>query len=297
MMAGFHSRRAVRSKPAMEMPKQSRLRRFLRRLLIVAGVALVLLVLVILAGYWRLSEGPISLDRLESRLERLLNTELAPLSIDLGGLSLHWSGWKQPFGVRATEVRLIGGDGAELASVSGFRVALSLSGLLEGEVEPVALEFADARLSAVRASDGSYELGLGKKADDTQQDVEGTKTDWVEIFLQPPDPDQPLGRLARIDIHNASLEVQDRMLGVDWGADRTHIMAERDGEGVHLTVSLDPTFAGKLGRVNIKSQLAFADRDLHTTVEFDALTPAALALSHSRAGSRRCSPMVSSSAG
>jgi len=261
----------------MEMPKQSRLRRFLRRLLIVAGVALVLLVLVILAGYWRLSEGPISLDRLESRLERLLNGELAPLSIDLGGLSLRWSGWKQPLGVRATEVRLIGGDGVELASLSEFRVVLSLSGLLDGEVEPVALEFADAQFSVVRASDGSFELGLGKKADDTQQVDDGTKTDWVEIFLEPPDPNRPLGRLARFDIHNASLDVHDRLLGVDWGADKTHLMVERDGEGLHVKISLDPRFGADLGRVNVTSRLAFVDRDLHTTIEFDALTPAALA--------------------
>ena len=66
---------------ASEPPKKRR--RILRWLLWILGSSIALPVLAGLAVLWRVNRGPVSLAFIESRVERAINSIIAPLVIDL----------------------------------------------------------------------------------------------------------------------------------------------------------------------------------------------------------------------
>jgi hypothetical protein len=138
----------------MPSPKESSGRASLLRLfrllrLLVVGGLVFLFVLAALA-WWRLSRGPIPLDRFTGSIEELVDGEIAPLSLELGGASLAWHGWGGPLEVRVRDVGVRREDGEPLVTVAGAALAAAKGPLFRGVIAPVWLEINDVRATLVR---------------------------------------------------------------------------------------------------------------------------------------------------
>ena len=219
-------------------------RGFLRLLrLLVVGTLGFLLVLGALA-WWRLSRGPVPLDRFTDSIEGLVAGEIAPLSLELGGASLVWHGWGGPLEVRVRDLQVHREDGEPLVTLSGAALAAAKGPLLRGVIAPVWLEIKDVRATLVRGEDGRIDLGLPDRPA-TAGSRGPSLGDLADRWLAPPDPDTPLGRLATIRVRDAGLRLEDHALGLVATADQVDIELNRGDAllevSIPLTVEIDDT--------------------------------------------------------
>jgi hypothetical protein len=232
----------------MPSPKESSGRASLLRLfrllrLLVVGGLVFLFVLAALA-WWRLSRGPIPLDRFTGSIEELVDGEIAPLSLELGGASLAWHGWGGPLEVRVRDVGVRREDGEPLVTVAGAALAAAKGPLFRGVIAPVWLEINDVRATLVRGEDGRIDLGLHDRPASAESEAPSLG-DLADRWLAPPDPDTPLGRLTTIRVRDASLRLEDHVLGLVATADQVDIELSRGDAlldvSIPLTVEIDDT--------------------------------------------------------
>jgi hypothetical protein len=224
-----------------ETNRRTRLFRLLR-----LGVAVALGLLLVLGAlaWWRLSRGPIPLDRFTGSIEGLVDGEIAPLSLELGGASLVWHGWGGPLEVRVRDVVVSREDGEALVTVAGAALAVAKGPLLGSVVAPVWLEINDVHATLVRGEDGRIDLGLGDRppADESEGPNLG---DLADRWLAPPDPETPLGRLTAIRVRGAALRLEDHVLDLTAIADQVDIELNRGDAlvdvSIPLTVEIDDT--------------------------------------------------------
>ena len=106
---------------------------------------------------WRLSQGPVDLPWLASRLEEAANANGGPTRLTIGSAALAWEGFRlgvdRPLDLRLTNVTVIdaGGPSAD-ADIPRAEVSLSLGALLLGRIEPRAIEVDGAAADAAARS-------------------------------------------------------------------------------------------------------------------------------------------------
>ena len=213
-------------------------RRWLRRLLWIGCTLGVLSGLGVLALWWRLHQGPIRIDFLQPRIEEALGKLIAPVSLRLGGTTLNWVGGGRPVEIRATDIEVLNPAGVRLVSFAEVGVGLYSPVLLRGELVPTEVVIRNTHAVLKRNEDGSFELGLGDTAETSERDEPtGDVKEWLDQWLDPKDPDSALARLAEISIVDSRIDVHDRMMGVDWGADRVDISLKRQDRSVKARAS------------------------------------------------------------
>jgi hypothetical protein len=208
---------------------------------------------------------------IETRLEEALSSATSPLMVDLEATDLTWSGWNEPIRVRARDTRILDERDEVLATLAHISVWLSRASLFRGKLDPVALELVDVHAEITRAADGTFEIGIAETADSTDDRPGPRALSIAKEWLEPSSTDHPLSRLSRIILTGARLKVQDRMLGLSWGADNVDLALERDARRLRVELALNPNVAGEMARLRIDSEYTFADRILRSRMEFEAL--------------------------
>jgi hypothetical protein len=137
----------------------------------VAALAVALAVLggaAIGALSWRLSQGPLELPWLTSRVEAALNQDATSGRITIGSAALVWEGFRlgleRPLDIRLNAFAFADAAGRQILTVPRAEVSLSLHGLLFGRTTLRALEIDQARISLVRAEDGTIAIASGMAA-------------------------------------------------------------------------------------------------------------------------------------
>jgi len=121
---------------------------------IFAGIVVVGLV-VIVFGYGRLANGPISLSGLVPSIEDAINGELADVSVKIDDAILQRSPDGPGVLFRLRNIRLVDRNGAVLAQAPLAAIGMSGSALLSGRIAPGNVDFIGPRLLL------SYEPGRG----------------------------------------------------------------------------------------------------------------------------------------
>ena len=138
-----------------------------RGLKVLARVALTLALLGGLAlgwAVWRLEQGPISLPWLARQAETIANQALAEQRIRIASAEISWAGWREghrsPIAVRFADIRLSDKDDTLIAMLPRVDASLSAGSLLRGHIALRGLELRGLSLLARRDKAGALSLGL-----------------------------------------------------------------------------------------------------------------------------------------
>ncbi|ODA68826.1 hypothetical protein A7A08_00660 [Methyloligella halotolerans] len=129
-----------------------------------AGI-LVIGFVIILAGYGRLAQGPISLPSLVPAVEEAINGELQDMHVEIGDAILQRSPDGPGVAFRLKNIRLVDGEGAVLAQAPFAAVGLSGNALLAGRIAPGSVDFIGARLLLFYSDEQGLALSFSEAGD------------------------------------------------------------------------------------------------------------------------------------
>ena len=182
------------------------------------ALTIVLVATVALAGVaWRLSRGPVDIGFVSDRIEAAVNVEGDPTRLTIGGAALAWQGFQhgvdRPLELVLTDLHVSDPTGKRQAEIARAKMTLSMGSLLLGRIVPRTFEIEGARLTVVRAADGSIGLDIGTlhEATDPGQTVAppdpgpSPLTNWLHELARPPGTDRasnrgPLAQLRQVRI-------------------------------------------------------------------------------------------------
>ena len=205
---------------------------------VILGIAVALAILCAVSA-WRLSQGPVSIKFLLPYAEDVLHQSDSPVQAELDDLILTWAGWERALDLRALRVRLVSSDGGRpLARIREVSVTLSARALIRAKIAPTSLEVIRPLIRLTRLEDGSFRFGMGEP-DTAAEEIEGDLlTQLLDELSKPSDSDGGLGYLNRVSVIGAALRVEDKKLGITWGARHADLTAERAPIGLRATFDL-----------------------------------------------------------
>ncbi len=258
-------------------------------LAVLAGVA-------VAAMAWRLSQGPVDLPWLASRLEDAANANGGPTRLTIGSAALAWEGFRlgvdRPLDLRMTNVTVAEKGAGRRLFVPRAEVSLSLYALMFGRVAPRAVEVDGARLTVLRAADGTLSLDLGSltEATDSGEPVAPAPAAVAPIagllaeLARPPTDDRDhadnslLSQLRVLHIHDARIVVVDRQLGVTWRAPQAEIdFTRRTKGGVDGSADLALVVGEQHARLTAFATLAAGATETHLRARLTPVTPSVVA--------------------
>ena len=194
--------------------------------------------MAVLGCAWRLSRGPVHLGFLKDRVEQSINSGIAPVHVTIGDASIAWGGFShgldQPLILRLTNLTVDTTAGADRVQIPAAEIALSARWLLIGRIVPRAITLDGARLLLVRNTDASLSFDLGGR----RRDRAGISplTGLLVALGAPPETDLQVGgrrfsQLSAVSIHDATVRLDDRLLGMKLSADRADIDLTRHPGG------------------------------------------------------------------
>jgi hypothetical protein len=263
----------------------------LHRVCIFALTLAVLLSAGVLGFAWRLSRGPVELDFFKSRVEAAVNKSIDPLRVTIGGVSIAWRGFShgldQPLVLRVTNLTVEQTTGTARARVPVAEAALSARWLLAGRIRPRAITLEGARLVLIRDANGAINFDLGSIEEAgsgvDQQSGPSPLLGLLAVLGAPVETDlqeggDRLSQLSAVSIHDATLRLDDRLLGVTWSADRADIdLTRRKHGGVDGQATLVLALGGQRATLGGKFSVPPLGQSAHVAANLSPVTPKALA--------------------
>ena len=268
------------------------------RLVTIAITLVILLGTGVAAVAWRLSQGPIDLPWLATRLEEAANAKGGPTRLAIGSVALAWEGFRlgvdRSLDLRLTNVTVADQSGRRRMNIPSAAVSLSLLELLRGNIQPRAVELDEPQLTLLRSADGTLSLDLGSLTEATDsglaasaESATGTSAPIAALLAelaQPAATDQERNRnmlssqLRLVRIRDARVVVVDRGLGITWRAPQADIdLARRLQGGVDASADLSLALGEQRVRLTATATLAAGVTETHLHARLISITPAALA--------------------
>jgi len=240
----------------------------------VLGIVLVLAALVG-AGAWRLSQGPITLDTLTPYLSRFLSSGPNGIAVDIDHTVLSWR--DRRLHLVATGMHLVQTESNARLTFRSVELDLNLRALLVGKLAPSRIALDQPDMKVEREPDGSLRLALGGEEDVNQPGAaEFWGTRLMSDIAEVTNGDGPFGYLTDVEIRDASLAVDDRLLGVTWHADHATLSLHRGAEGLTGTLQFGVGIAGNEALIRGSVEYQRAGK-LGVAFDFDDLRPALFA--------------------
>ncbi|HKR20058.1 MAG TPA: AsmA-like C-terminal domain-containing protein [Stellaceae bacterium] len=242
---------------------------------VIVGIVVLVVVVATAGGVaaWRLSRGPIVLDRVTPYLASALSSGPNGVIVTIDHTVLSWSDGR--FHLFAQGVHLNQPASGAHLTFHGMEIVLSPWALLQGRLAPSRVVLDHPVLRLVRAADGSFRLALGEQtAESDTAEFWGTRL--TRDVAAPLGSGGPLQYLTSFAMNDATLIVDDKSLGVTWRADRFDIAMERNAAGIAGTMQLAVGIAGKQallsGHIDYR-----AIGQLSVKIDFDGVDPALFA--------------------
>ena len=109
---------------------------------------------------WRLSQGPVSLNRFAPYILAELNKSSGDLKFDVEDMVLVWRGWEEKFDVRMRQISVRQANGREMLRMPAADVVFSSRALFDGVLALREIDLIAPRMRLVRYSDGRFDVGL-----------------------------------------------------------------------------------------------------------------------------------------
>lgn len=244
----------------------------------------------IAAMAWRLSQGPMDLDWFTGRLEAAANADGSPTRLTIGSATLAWEGFRKgvdsPLELRLTEVKVTDQSGRRRISIPRAEVSLSIYQLMFLRLVPRAVTLEAPQLGLVRAADGTLGLDLGSLAeavDTGESPTSQSPTPLADVLAElarPPRNDRTrgldplLGQLRMVRVHDATVTMVDRQLGVTWRAPHAEIdLTRRSQGGVDGTADLTLAVGEQQARLTLSASLQPGGTETRVRVRLSPVTP------------------------
>lgn len=248
-------------------------------------IGAVMLLLLVGGGVlaWRLSQGPLPLDRLTPYLQEALAEQSGDFRILLGRTFLTWERVDHDLDLRVTDVRAVDAQGNVLAAVPETAITLSPRALLKGRIRLSSLEMIAPHIQLLRQTDGSVRFGLlypGSQADDLLQQGNGGDAVLRALMsaLAGSDGDGPTSHLTAVRIVDADFTITDHRLNAVWRVpDALVELFRNDGGAVGLAASLEVAMPEGTTHVDVVGEYEPGRHVADLGATFTGLRPAALA--------------------
>ncbi len=134
------------------------------------------MVIVGAAFFWRLSQGPVSLDFMTKRIEAEINKSLSGMSVKMGGAIFELDPKTSVPHFRLRDIVLLDQSGNLIARSKRAAIGFDGGALLTASLVPQELELIGSRIFIKRQLDGGLALGFGSPpaAEDEVVTMEGT---------------------------------------------------------------------------------------------------------------------------
>lgn len=228
--------------------------------------------LVLLAGIWRLMQGPIELNWLAPYVETAFERSGTGLNLAISGVRLGIDRRTHQLELRAERVNVARADGEPLASFPEMTAGFALDGVLRGRFEPSHVTVERPLLHLTRGAGGAIAAQIGSG----EQGVPDLGPQLLERLAGPPERDSPLGLLRRLSIRGATVILDDQGSGRTWRADRVDISIERGGKGTRGDVSFAMPMGASTPELHASYRYLAERRLLDLDVSIDGVQPAAI---------------------
>lgn len=239
---------------------------------LLGGLGAGLAIIMSLAA-WRLSSGPIPLTFMSPYIQDVLSAAHPDFRIELDDTILTWGGWERALDIRVVNVRAIDQFEAVIATVPELSMSMSARALVQGFVAPKRIELFYPTLRLLRLRDGSLQIAFG-------EGDKGTSDLVPRMFAQllaPPDPENAMSYLTRVDIIDADLTIEDQLLETSWRAPSAQLHIKRDQDGIVGNMRLNLDIEGHKAEVTAVGAYQLDNRRLDLGVDFVDLRPALFA--------------------
>ena len=182
-----------------------------RSLVISLEIVLVMLFgLVVIGGILaaKLNQGPLEVELLRPRVEKMLSDANLGLVTDVEKTAIVWQGWRDAVDLVAYRVVVRDGSGVIRARISEATVEISLAALLQGVFAPVEIKIARPSLLLMRTEDGQWQLSPDEAEDAEAFDVKEVLADLKGDGTS----GGPLSFLRRLEIVDGNTQIVDRVM-------------------------------------------------------------------------------------
>lgn len=269
-------------------------RSFLRRTL--WGTALLLLVIGLGGGglVYRLARAPLDLGFLRPAIESALLPASGAYRLRIGGTWLRLDPPGRSLGVLARDVVLTDAAGGTIAHVPELDLGFSIRAALAGVIAPTRIVLHEPRLRLVREADGGFHLGFaqegggqeggGQEGAGQEEAAEGKEEgnpafaqDLLKQLIVPSDRSIPFGYLQTVAVTGASLEVEDRKLGLSWRVPHLRVSARKGRDGTLADASFALAIDGAEANLDGRFVYHRSARRIDASLGFRDWEPAKLA--------------------
>lgn len=247
--------------------------------------------LIVGVAFWRLTEGPVSIDFLVPYVEEALGDIDENADVEVEETLLAWNPSQKAVEVRVRSAVARDAEGEVVASFPDVGVELSLRALAQGTFAPTEIEVTGARIFLVRDVDGRFFLGdeaiseapdtpvgVGRPQDD--DGVSGSSAaleSALDRLMQPADPQNPLAFLREVRIVGGTIVLEDRRANMLWYAPDASVSLRRDTAGLAGEVDLALQTGSERATLNGAFLYDKADGTLDLAATLENLSPAAIA--------------------
>ncbi len=224
--------------------------------------------------FWRLVEGPISIDFLTPLLVEAFDAEeMIDGQAKITGTRLLWDEKRQSLELQVTGLTIDDSQGERSFTLPLANIDFSFGQLLEGKVELTSIELVGAGLTVRRNADQGFEVLLFQQTPKSDEDAGGTLRTrgqqpaevgaegiaegetalTVMSDLLSESEHRPIDRLEEVLLLHSQVVVDDQVLGFTWTLPAKRILLQRTPDG--LSGELDVGLP--LGTFNASTNLAF----------------------------------------
>ncbi len=269
----------------------------------------VVVVLVVGAGYWRLSSGPVSLSVLVGTIENMINDNVDGLTVSINDVVLEKDSDSGALQFRFIDLKVRDPENKLVARTSRAAFRLSLSDLADGELSLTHLELLGPRMFVHRRSDGSFRLGFGvvggtgksnnlpdnnanlttgaggtapsegSISNDSTGSIENAE-DLIALLqatLLSDNNKGPTARLREIKVIGAELTLYDEPNATTWISPNANVTMTRAKDGLTADVDAEIKVGQEAFSLNVQADYIKSTQRVKINVSVDDVKPETLA--------------------
>jgi hypothetical protein len=230
-------------------------------------------VLILLVGFaiWRLMQGPIELDRLVPYVQAAIDRAEPGLGVTVSGVRVGIDRATHQLDLWVENVHIALPNGDPLANFPEMATSLNLGSLLRGQLAPTRLVVQRPVVRLMRDASGAISLRIGEgEAGDSGRGL-------IAALTAPAASDHPLGLLRQVRIHDATVIVDDRLLGRRWQANHLDANVERSPDGIEGDLAVAVAIGNTPSELHASYRYMAARRKLDLALSAEGVEPSALA--------------------
>jgi hypothetical protein len=215
-------------------------------------------------------QGPVELDWLLPYVQAGFARAGLGVEVSMSAVRFGIDGSTRQLDLRVEDVHLYSPSGERLASFPEMATSFSLGALIRGRLAPTQLTVEHPVVALLRDKGGGISFRIGDAGTASGLDIAAALTG-------PAAPGTPFGQLRRLRIHDATLIVDDQIVGRRWQAAHLEAVIARDEAGSAGDLAVALTIGAETSEVHATYRYAAARRKLDFSASADRVDPSAFA--------------------